>query len=66
MNFFRFPGLITMATLPSSNYSDKPDDTSKDEWMDKLQDLPVTRSEMNKLIMNYLVTGEFEATSISS
>ena len=38
--------------------SDKTDDTiDKDVWMENLQSLNVTRSDMNKIIMNYLVTG---------
>jgi hypothetical protein len=30
---------------------------SKTEWMDTLQRLQVTRTDMNRLVMNYLVTG---------
>ena len=37
--------------------SDKSDDISRDEWLTCLQNTHVTRADMNKLIMNYLVTG---------
>ena len=39
------------------NYSDKQEDLTKDEWMDRLHAMRVTRADMNRLIMNYLVTG---------
>lgn len=40
------------------NYGvDKPAEASKDEWLEKLQGVHVTRADMNRLIMNYLVTG---------
>ena len=37
--------------------SDKSDEVSRDEWLAGLQNTHVTRAHMNKLIMNYLVTG---------
>ena len=39
------------------NYSDKHDDLTKEEWMERLHAMRVTRADMNRLIMNYLVTG---------
>lgn len=40
------------------SYTEKPDEITKDEWMEKLNNLHVQRADMNRLIMNYLVTGE--------
>lgn len=37
--------------------SEKPPETSKDDWLQKLESVHVQRSDMNRLIMNYLVTG---------
>ncbi|XP_013408985.1 glucose-induced degradation protein 8 homolog [Lingula anatina] len=43
------------------NINDKqPEDVSKDEWMQKLHSLHITRADMNRLIMNYLVTEGFK------
>lgn len=39
------------------SYTEKPDEITKDEWMEKLNNLHVQRADMNRLIMNYLVTG---------
>lgn len=39
------------------SYAEKPEDISKDEWMDKLNNVHIQRADMNRLIMNYLVTG---------
>ncbi|XP_029774000.1 glucose-induced degradation protein 8 homolog isoform X1 [Suricata suricatta] len=38
------------------SYTEKPDEITKDEWMEKLNNLHVQRADMNRLIMNYLVT----------
>lgn len=47
-------------SVPST---EKQEEVSKEEWMNRLQNTHVTRADMNKLIMNYLVTGEtFEAS----
>ncbi len=43
--------------LMAMNFSDKPEDLTKEEWMDRLHAMRVTRADMNRLIMNYLVTG---------
>lgn len=40
------------------SYSEKQEVTSKDEWLKLLEENDLGRSNMNKLIMNYLVTGE--------
>lgn len=45
------------------SYAEKPEDISKDEWMDKLNNVHIQRADMNRLIMNYLVTG---ASSLST
>lgn len=39
------------------SFSDKNEVTSKDEWLKLLEENDLGRSNMNKLIMNYLVTG---------
>lgn len=48
------------------SYTEKPDEITKDEWMEKLNNLHVQRADMNRLIMNYLVTGEGCATGTAS
>lgn len=40
------------------SYAEKPDDITKEEWMEKLNNVHIQRADMNRLIMNYLVTGE--------
>lgn len=40
------------------SYADKPEDITREEWMDKLNNVHIQRADMNRLIMNYLVTGE--------
>ena len=37
--------------------SEKQEEIGKEEWMNRLSETQVTRADMNKLIMNYLVTG---------
>lgn len=39
------------------SYAEKPDDITKEEWMEKLNNVHIQRADMNRLIMNYLVTG---------
>jgi len=46
------------AVLLSS--SSKDEITSKEKWMEKIDDVQIPRSEVNKLIMNYLVTEGFK------
>lgn len=43
---------------PMMSYAEKPEDITKEEWMDKLNNVHIQRADMNRLIMNYLVTGE--------
>ena len=40
------------------SYAEKPEDITKEEWMDKLNNVHIQRADMNRLIMNYLVTGK--------
>lgn len=42
------------------SYAEKPDDITREEWMDKLNNVHIQRADMNRLIMNYLVTGEVQ------
>nr|KAF6330020.1 GID complex subunit 8-like protein [Myotis myotis] len=42
------------------SYTEKPDEITKDEWMEKLNNLHVQRADRNRLIMNYLVTEGFK------
>jgi hypothetical protein len=42
------------------SYEEKPDEITKDEWMEKLNNLHVQPADMNRLIMNYLVTEGFK------
>lgn len=44
--------------IPMMSYAEKPDDITKEEWMEKLNNVHIQRADMNRLIMNYLVTGE--------
>ena len=43
-------------------FNEKPVEMSKSDWMERLQLLQVTRADMNRLIMNYLVTGKSPMT----
>ena len=38
--------------------SDKVEPITKDEWQKRLENFEFKQADMNKLIMNYLVTGE--------
>jgi len=40
-----------------SAFVERPVEMSKAEWLESLQRLQVTRTDMNRLVMNYLVTG---------
>lgn len=42
----------------SSPNNDKSELVSKEEWQSRLEHFEIKRTDMNKLIMNYLVTGE--------
>ncbi len=39
------------------SYAEKPEDITREEWMEKLNNVHIQRADMNRLIMNYLVTG---------
>lgn len=39
------------------SFTEKHETITKDEWISRLEGLHVQRGDMNKLIMNYLVTG---------
>lgn len=41
------------------SYAEKPEDITREEWMDKVNNVHIQRADMNRLIMNYLVTGDF-------
>lgn len=40
------------------SYAEKPEDITREEWMEKLNNVHIQRADMNRLIMNYLVTGK--------
>ncbi|KAL4655344.1 hypothetical protein GN956_G5183 [Arapaima gigas] len=42
------------------SYVEKPEDITKEEWMEKLNNVHIQRADMNRLIMNYLVTEGFK------
>ncbi|XP_061389376.1 glucose-induced degradation protein 8 homolog [Musca vetustissima] len=42
------------------SYNDKNDGITKDEWMMRLEQFPFKQADMNRLIMNYLVTEGFK------
>ena len=46
-----------LGRLSRMSYAEKPEDITKEEWMDKLNNVHIQRADMNRLIMNYLVTG---------
>lgn len=50
--------LLHVSEPPIMSYAEKPEDITKEEWMDKLNNVHIQRADMNRLIMNYLVTGE--------
>lgn len=43
------------------SYAEKPEDITKEEWMEKLNNVHIQRADMNRLIMNYLVTGMYDS-----
>ena len=42
------------------SHQEKLEEMSKEKWMDQIQSFHITRADMNRLIMNYLVTGKNE------
>ena len=49
--------IVVFSVLSLSLGAEKTEEISKEEWMSRLSETQVTRADMNKLIMNYLVTG---------
>lgn len=46
--------------FPKMNFGssmERQEEVSMEEWNDRLQQVHPTRADMNKLVMNYLVTG---------
>lgn len=48
----------------TSNNNDKPEPITKEEWQSRLESFEFKQADMNKLIMNYLVTGEYKFATI--
>ncbi|RLV97539.1 hypothetical protein DV515_00011697, partial [Chloebia gouldiae] len=57
---FRCPRGRDLELESRMSYAEKPDEITKDEWMEKLNNLHIQRADMNRLIMNYLVTEGFK------
>lgn len=49
---------------PSSQNNDKSEPMTKEEWQSRLEHFEIKRADMNKLIMNYLVTGKCQYLQI--
>ena len=49
--------IFVVSVLSLSLGSEKQEEIGKEEWMNRLGETQVTRADMNKLVMNYLVTG---------
>lgn len=58
LHFAVFLMALTISRISMMSYAEKPEDITKEEWMDKLNNVHIQRADMNRLIMNYLVTGE--------
>ena len=41
-----------------TSFTDKPSEITKQEWLEKLENVHLQRTDMNRLVMNYLVTGK--------
>lgn len=39
------------------SYNDKSEAITKEQWLQRLEQFPFKQADMNRLIMNYLVTG---------
>lgn len=39
---------------------------TREEWMDKVNNVHIQRADMNRLIMNYLVTGDVSINVLMS
>lgn len=49
--------LIIEKIIIGSSSVEKSDDLTKAEWLERIGSLHMQRADMNRLIMNYLVTG---------
>lgn len=47
-----------MSHHTSSSHNDKNEPITKEEWQSRLESFEFKQADMNKLIMNYLVTGK--------
>lgn len=43
----------------SQSAMDKSEQFTHEEWQSRLESFPINRADLNKLVMNYLVTGEW-------
>ena len=41
-----------------TTFTEKPSEITKQEWLEKLENVHLQRTDMNRLVMNYLVTGK--------
>lgn len=41
-----------------TTFTEKPSEIGKQEWLEKLENVHLPRTNMNRLVMNYLVTGK--------
>lgn len=55
------PVLNIAVAMNPSGLTEKPTEITKQEWMEKLENIHLQRSDMNRLVMNYLVTGGSDA-----
>lgn len=46
----------------SSSHNEKTEPLTKEEWQTRLESFEFKQADMNKLIMNYLVTGKCATT----
>jgi hypothetical protein len=57
--FSRFPpNLVSVRQCLLSAFTDKPLEIGKQEWLEKLENVHLPRTNINRLVMNYLVTGK--------
>nr|CAG4645090.1 EOG090X0CTI [Leptodora kindtii] len=54
------PVLNIAVAMNPSGLTEKPTEITKQEWMEKLENIHLQRSDMNRLVMNYLVTEGFK------
>lgn len=46
------------------SYNEKSEAITKEEWLQRLEQFPFKQADMNRLIMNYLVTGKQKTNGI--